>query len=183
MEQYRKKTRASFLDYNGGDYFVTICTKNRAHYFGKIQTGQMFLSEIGEFTKLQLNSASEHCENIRILLSVVMPNHIHAIVNLTNDAGSLPMNEGNIMQRSPNPALRADPTCQRHVPTLSRYISSLKVLSPNSRNPIILISDGRRGISTTVSEATKTATGLQNILKTMWPDGMTIVSTTDEIQI
>lgn len=126
MEQYRKKTRASFLDYNGGDYFVTICTKNRAHYFGKIQTGQMFLSEIGEFTKLQLNSASEHCENIRILLSVVMPNHIHAIVNLTNDAGSLPMNEGNIMQRSPNPALRADPTCQRHVPTLSRYISSLK---------------------------------------------------------
>lgn len=105
---------------------MTICTKNRAHYFGKIQTGQMFLSEIGEFTKLQLNSASEHCENIRILLSVVMPNHIHAIVNLTNDAGSLPMNEGNIMQRSPNPALRADPTCQRHVPTLSRYISSLK---------------------------------------------------------
>lgn len=126
MEQYRKKTRANFLDYNGGDYFVTICTKNRAHYFGKIQTGQMFLSEIGEFTKLQLNSASEHCENIRILLSVVMPNHIHAIVNLTNDAGSLPMNEGNIMQRSPNPALRADPTCQRHVPTLSRYLSSLK---------------------------------------------------------
>lgn len=126
MEQYRKKTRVSFLDYNGGDYFVTICTKNRAHYFGKIQTGQMFLSEIREFTRLQLNSASEHCENIRILLSVVMPNHIHAIVNLTNDAGSLPMNEGNIMQRSPNPALRADPTCQRHVPTLSRYISSLK---------------------------------------------------------
>ena len=28
--------RAIWHDYNGGIYFVTICTKNREHYFGEI---------------------------------------------------------------------------------------------------------------------------------------------------
>ena len=28
--------RANWHDYNGGIYFVTICTKNREHYFGEI---------------------------------------------------------------------------------------------------------------------------------------------------
>lgn len=33
--QYRiPSARANWHDYNGGVYFVTICTKNRVHYFG-----------------------------------------------------------------------------------------------------------------------------------------------------
>ncbi len=28
--------RAYWHDYNGGIYFITICTKNREHYFGEI---------------------------------------------------------------------------------------------------------------------------------------------------
>lgn len=28
--------RANWHNYNGGVYFVTICTKNREHYFGEI---------------------------------------------------------------------------------------------------------------------------------------------------
>ena len=35
--QYRiASARASWHDYNGGAYFITICTKNREHYFGEI---------------------------------------------------------------------------------------------------------------------------------------------------
>ena len=41
MDKYQNKyrvpsARANWHDYNGGIYFVTICTKNREHYFGEI---------------------------------------------------------------------------------------------------------------------------------------------------
>lgn len=124
MEQFRKTPRARFLDYDRGDYFVTICTKNRRCYFGNIHNSQMILSEIGAFLESQLNSASDYCENIYVPLFVVMPNHVHIIVSITGDVSIDCCND--YEQRSPNPCLRGNSTCQRHVPTLSRYISSLK---------------------------------------------------------
>ena len=41
MEKFQNRfripsARANWHDYNGGIYFVTICTKNREHYFGEI---------------------------------------------------------------------------------------------------------------------------------------------------
>ncbi len=41
MEKFQNKycipsARANWHNYNGGVYFVTICTKNREHYFGEI---------------------------------------------------------------------------------------------------------------------------------------------------
>lgn len=33
---------------SAGFYFVTICTKNREHYFGEIENGKMKLSELGK---------------------------------------------------------------------------------------------------------------------------------------
>lgn len=126
MEQYRKTPRAKFLDYDEGNYFVTICTENKKHFLGEISDGIMHLSEIGLFVESQLKSASEYCKDIEIPLFVVMPNHIHAIVSVIRRDMPPACSDGNLLQRSPNPSLRANPTCQRHVPTLSRYISSFK---------------------------------------------------------
>lgn len=48
--KYRiQSTRAEWHDYNGGLYHVTLCTKNREHYFGEIADGIMYLSETGEY--------------------------------------------------------------------------------------------------------------------------------------
>ncbi len=45
----RKGNRLKNYDYSGaGYYFVTICTKNRIDYFGRIQNVKMNLNEIGE---------------------------------------------------------------------------------------------------------------------------------------
>lgn len=126
MEQYRRTPRASFLDYDGGDYFITICTKNKKHYFGEIYDAEMHLSEIGEFVEQQLNTASQHSEAISVPLFVVMPNHIHAIIRVNCRDMPLACSDGDARQRSPNPSLRINSTSQRHVPALSRYISSLK---------------------------------------------------------
>ncbi len=45
--------RAAWHDYLGGAYFVTICTKDREFYFGKIEDEQMHLSEIGEYAEVR----------------------------------------------------------------------------------------------------------------------------------
>lgn len=121
MEQYRKTPRARFIDYDSGDYFITICTKDRKHYFGEIVDSEMRLTAIGKFVNNQLEKCSEYCPALSIPVFVVMPNHIHFIVVLSGEAAT-----NGFEQRTPNAALRANPTCQRHVPTLSKYISSLK---------------------------------------------------------
>ena len=50
QNQYRiPSSRATWHEYNGGMYFVTVCTQNKEHYFGEIQDGVMHLTEIGEY--------------------------------------------------------------------------------------------------------------------------------------
>ena len=72
--------RAAWHDYMGGAYFVTICTKDREFYFGKIEDGEMHLSEIGRYANEQFRDVSSNYPYAVIPSYVVMPNHIHAIV-------------------------------------------------------------------------------------------------------
>jgi REP element-mobilizing transposase RayT len=81
QNKYRiKSARATWHDYNGGIYFITICTQNREHFFGEIGNGIMKLSEIGKYTTECLQNINIHNPYAEIPLFVVMPNHIHAIV-------------------------------------------------------------------------------------------------------
>ncbi|MBL6452694.1 MAG: transposase [Porphyromonas sp.] len=81
----RKSPRASFHDYKDGIYFITICTKDKQHYFGKVQDGVMHLSPIGEFCQQQWEKVPEHYPYATVPLFVVMPNHIHAIVSINQE--------------------------------------------------------------------------------------------------
>lgn len=67
-------------DYNGGLYFITICTKNREHFFGKIVNHEMRLSTIGNWAVENLENINHHYPYAEIPLFVVMPNHIHTII-------------------------------------------------------------------------------------------------------
>lgn len=127
--QYRKTPRASFFDYEEGCYFITICTHDKLHYFGKITDGQMILSIIGKYLDEQINNASAFFPEIEVPLFVIMPNHLHMIIYV-NSRRDMPSACGSNISaadvRNPNPYERPNTTCQRHVPTLSRYINSLK---------------------------------------------------------
>lgn len=78
--------RAVWHDYNGGAYFVTICTKDMAHFFGEIVDGEMCLTEIGRCADEQFRNVSSHYPYAKIPLWAVMPNHVHAIVMIDGDA-------------------------------------------------------------------------------------------------
>ena len=80
-DRYRiPSTRAPWHDYLGGAYFVTICTKDREFFLGKIEDGQMHLSEIGKYADEQFRDVSLYYPYAEIPSYVLMPNHIHAIV-------------------------------------------------------------------------------------------------------
>lgn len=81
----RKSPRAKFHDYSGGSYFVTICTENKAHFFGEIHDGEMHLSQIGEYCAQQFDYISMHYPYAETVLYVVMPNHIHAIIHIDDN--------------------------------------------------------------------------------------------------
>ena len=58
---YRIQTaRASWHNYDGGIYFITICTQDRIHYFGEIMNHKMNLSAIGQWDIDELNTAIEN---------------------------------------------------------------------------------------------------------------------------
>ncbi|GHT67515.1 hypothetical protein AGMMS50239_30830 [Bacteroidia bacterium] len=86
QNKYRlKSARAEWHDYGGGAYFVTVCTKQREHFFGEIKDGQMQLSSIGEYLFENLQNVAQHYPYAEIPLFVVMPNHWHAIIFIDDD--------------------------------------------------------------------------------------------------
>ena len=81
QNKYRiESARASWHDYDGGSYFITICTKDREHFFGEIVDGEMVLSDIGKYADEQFKNVSAHYPYAKIPLWTIMPNHLHAIV-------------------------------------------------------------------------------------------------------
>lgn len=92
--KYRNKyripsARATWHDYNYGEYFITICTYDMQYYFGEIRDERMQMTEIGTYVNEQIKNITSHYPYIHIPLWVVMPNHIHAIVYIEKSIGSV----------------------------------------------------------------------------------------------
>lgn len=68
-----------------GAYFITICTKDRLHYFGEIENGAMQLSQVGVIADTLWHEIPHHTKNVELGAFVVMPNHIHGILILTGN--------------------------------------------------------------------------------------------------
>ncbi len=65
-----------------GYYFITICTYNHNNFFGKIINNKMELSKMGIITKSELLKTFEIRKNIKLHKYVIMPNHIHLLIQL-----------------------------------------------------------------------------------------------------
>lgn len=86
---HRKSIRLKGYDYSqAGLYFITICTQNRACLFGEIVGGQMVLNVFGEIAIDEWEKTEKIRENCRIYESIIMPNHIHGIIEITHKQGS-----------------------------------------------------------------------------------------------
>jgi len=81
---YRIPTaRAGWWDYNNAAlYFVTICTYSMECCLGKIENKKMCLSNIGKIAESCWNEIPTHMPFVKLHAMVVMPNHIHGILEI-----------------------------------------------------------------------------------------------------
>ena len=85
----RHSIRLRGYDYaSAGMYFVTICCQNQEHLFGKIIDGKMILNECGKIAMQCWQKIPRHFPNAILHEHVIMPNHIHCVIELTNAVGA-----------------------------------------------------------------------------------------------
>jgi putative transposase len=78
-------TRLKGWDYaSDGWYFITICARERAAFFGDIVSGEIHLSEIGVIAADEWQRTPALRRNVILDEWVVMPNHLHAIILIDN---------------------------------------------------------------------------------------------------
>ena len=99
----RKTTRLQGADYNNGAFFLTICTKDRncilSHIVGTgvldgpekttdvIDCPEVKLTRYGEIAKKYINQLNDFYNNISVESYVIMPDHIHIMLLVTNENG------------------------------------------------------------------------------------------------
>jgi putative transposase len=76
--------RLSGYDYSQpGFYFVTICTLEHRLVFGTVADGQVLLRRPGQIAETVWATLPRRFANVKLDEYIFMPNHMHAIVELT----------------------------------------------------------------------------------------------------
>ena len=92
----RKRTRLKNYDYSTpGAYFITICTHNKqcllSHIAGAIhESPENILTPYGEIVNQEILKIESHYTNVRVDKYVIMPNHIHMMIVISQTEGINP---------------------------------------------------------------------------------------------
>jgi len=79
----RKSIRLPTYNYRkNSSYFITICIQNRENRLGEVIDEKMILNHAGSMVNQWLVYLTEHFPNISINHKIIMPNHIHFILDI-----------------------------------------------------------------------------------------------------
>jgi len=82
---HRRSVRLRDYDYGQvGAYFITLCAHDRACLFGDIVDGEVRLGECGHIVNEEWAYSPLLRPNVTLDAYVVMPNHVHSVVVITN---------------------------------------------------------------------------------------------------
>jgi REP element-mobilizing transposase RayT len=112
-----------------GAYFITICTKDRQHFFGEITDSKMQVSPAGAIAHVLWHEIKNHVQNIELGEFIVMPNHIHGVLvlNGNNTAGAVGGMDDDGMDDDGMDVVCRDVACRDvacNVPTESESVES-----------------------------------------------------------
>lgn len=123
MTKYKNKYRIEsnryrYWDYSmPGYYFITICVINRECLLGKIANGKMHLSESGKIVQDEILNIPQYDKRLQLGEWVIMPNHIHLIIEIMEDDGKTHVNVEKIHEFSLRPhADISDPSQPQSTP-------------------------------------------------------------------
>lgn len=90
QKHHRRSIRLQEYDYaQAGGYFVTIVTYQRDLLFGEIVDEEMMLNDFGKIADECWRAIPEHFPNVELGAYVVMPNHVHGIITITDGRGTI----------------------------------------------------------------------------------------------
>ena len=82
---HRRSIRLKEYDYTqAGAYFITICTYNHRFLFGVVEEGKMLLNRFGKIVESEWLKTEQIRENIELDEYIIMPNHFHGIIIITD---------------------------------------------------------------------------------------------------
>lgn len=111
---YRKRLRRPEHDYSkNGMYFVTFKTYKNVKWFGRVENGVMCVNRFGQIIHECWSDLSYHYKTCDFHEFIVMPEHIHCIIEINNSKSSETKNV-----------------------TLSTVVSSLKSFSSRNINKV-----------------------------------------------
>jgi REP element-mobilizing transposase RayT len=122
---HRRSIRLKGYDYGQlGVYFITLCTHNKECWFGEIRDSQMCLNQLGKIVTQEWLRTPEIRSEITLDEWIVMPNHLHGIIIITNTNPSPnPANPVGAHRRAPSSHHVSNP--QRAPSQFRRYSNSL----------------------------------------------------------
>ena len=142
---HRRSIRLKGYDYTrAGAYFVTLCTQDRACVFGSVANGEMRPNEYGREVAGCWLWLAERYPYVTLDEWVVMPNHVHGIIVITDGNDRAGGSDGG------RGGSRTAPTGPRNAPTgsvgqpavpmkrkpLGRLIGAFKTVSTKHVNEI-----------------------------------------------
>lgn len=84
-KHHRRSIRLKGYDYGReGFYFITLCIEKKQHIFGEIKDDVPHLNIFGKIAEEEWLKTSEIRNNIRLHEFVIMPDHFHAIIEITH---------------------------------------------------------------------------------------------------
>jgi putative transposase len=87
MSGHRRTIRRRDHDYTSGAiYLVTVCTHERVPLFGEVVNGVVRLSAAGQYAHDCWMAIPAHFRRVSLDAFVVMPDHVHGIIGIADDA-------------------------------------------------------------------------------------------------
>ncbi len=95
LKHHRQSLRLKGYDYStGGAYLVTICTHGRICLFGDVTDAEIHLNDIGCMVASEWERLPGRFPAIDLDAFIVMPNHIHGIIVITEAISPGPVGAG-----------------------------------------------------------------------------------------
>ena len=115
---HRRSIRLKGYDYTQpGAYFITLATADRLCIFGDVMEGEMRLNDVGVMVDAQWRTLCDRFPNLVPDVYVIMPNHIHAIIQI------------NGAQISAHTRCKADEGAMNRATTIGEIVRAFKAVT------------------------------------------------------
>ncbi|MGB8648165.1 MAG: transposase [Anaerolineae bacterium] len=128
---HRRSIRLKGYDYSqAGVYYVTIIAQDRSCLFGEIVDAEMRRNDAGKMLQTEWDALCGRFPNIELDEFVIMPNHIHGIIVITDQSRrGVPVRPEGISHKDVPPGEWPPATDATHAPTLANIVGAWKSIT------------------------------------------------------